>query len=70
MLGRVTVPVPHVIAGAMLKRMWRYRLTNFPAPELDHIKYVCMVDDRRAREQMGYAPKNGLEQTVRAVEDL
>ena len=37
----------------VIQRLWRYRATSFPAPELDHIRYVCMVDDRRARELEG-----------------
>ena len=37
-------------ADGVIQTMWRYHFTSFPAPELDHIRYVCMVDDRRARE--------------------
>ena len=67
MLGRRPVPVPSPVARAFLDRAWRYRLTSFPSPELDHIRYVCMVDDSRAREVLGYAPRFSLEETVRAV---
>jgi UDP-glucose 4-epimerase len=49
--------------------MWSLRLTSFPAPELDHIRYVCMVDDRRAREKLGFRPKRSVEETVRAVDE-
>ena len=49
--------------------MWSLRLTTFPVPELDHIRYVCMVDDRRAREVLGFAPQMSLEETVRSVDD-
>jgi UDP-glucose 4-epimerase len=49
--------------------MWALRLTTFPPPELDHIRYVCMVDDRRARQELGYAPATSLEDTVLAVDD-
>ena len=66
--GRHHVPVPHPIAAAVFGRMWRYRFSSFPTPELDHIKYVCMVDDRRAREVLGWAPARSLEETVRAVD--
>jgi len=51
----------------VLNGLWRYRLTSFPTPELDHIRYVCMVDDSRAREVLGFAPRFSLEETVRAV---
>jgi UDP-glucose 4-epimerase len=67
-LGRPTVPVPATLGKMMLKRMWTLHLTNFPAPEIDHIRYVCMVDDRRAREIMGFAPKKTIEETVRSVD--
>ncbi|MDO9016013.1 MAG: NAD-dependent epimerase/dehydratase family protein [Deltaproteobacteria bacterium] len=68
LLGRPRLPVPHGAARSMLKQLFRYRLSSFPAPELDHIRYVCMVDDRRARDALGYAPRHGLRDTVLAVE--
>jgi UDP-glucose 4-epimerase len=69
MLGRTRLPVPHAVARQLLTTLWRYRLSSFPAPEIDHIRYVCMVDDRRARAGMGYAPRRGLHETVMAVDD-
>lgn len=67
-LGRRPRPVPATMARPVLQRMWRYRMTSFPTPELDHIRYVCMVDDTRAREILGFRPQFGLEETVRAIE--
>jgi UDP-glucose 4-epimerase len=69
LLGRPRLPVPHTAARSMLAALFRYRLSSFPAPELDHIRYVCMVDDRRARDALGYAPRHGLRDTVFAVEN-
>ncbi len=69
MLGRPILPVPHTFGRKLLADLFRYRLSSFPAPELDHIRYVCMVDDRRARTLMGYRPQRSLRETVRAVED-
>ena len=66
-LGRKSVPVPYTIGKILVRRMWSLRLTNFPAPELDHIRYVCMVDDRRARAELGYQPATPIEETVRSV---
>ncbi len=68
-LGRPTLPVPYSVAKPLVNRLWSLHLTSFPAPELDHIRYVCMVDDRRAREVLGYAPAHDAEETVRAVDD-
>jgi len=67
-LGKPTLPVPHFLAKPVLERMWNLRLTSFPAAEIDHIQYVCMVDDRRAREQLRYAPKKSMEETLLSVQ--
>jgi UDP-glucose 4-epimerase len=68
-LGRKRVSVPYSIARLALHRLWSLRLTTFPPPELDHIRYVCMVDDRRARQVLGYSPRMKLEDTVRSVDE-
>jgi UDP-glucose 4-epimerase len=68
-LGRPQLPVPHPLAKLSLSSLWKMRVASFPAPELDFIRYVCMVDDSRARNVLGYAPSRGLEQTLRAVDE-
>jgi UDP-glucose 4-epimerase len=68
LLGRRPRPVPGAVAQGALEQMWRYRLTSFPSPELDYIRYVCMVDDRRAREQLGFSPRYDLRETVTSVD--
>jgi len=67
-LGRAQLPVPHPVARMMLDRLWKMRLTSFPAPELDFIRYVCMVDDSRARQVLGYTHHYGIEETLHAVD--
>lgn len=69
LLGRPVVAVPHTLAKAAVKNLFRFRLTSFPAPELDFIRYVCMVDDGKARAELGYEPAHGLEATLRAVDE-
>jgi UDP-glucose 4-epimerase len=66
-LGRATLPVPYMLAKPTLNRLWTMRLTSFPPPELDHIRYVCMVDDARAREDLGFTPAQDLAATIDAV---
>jgi len=68
-LGRQKISVPYSLARVVLRRMWSLRLTTFPPPELDHIRYVCMVDDRRARQVLGFSPQKSLEETVLAVDE-
>jgi UDP-glucose 4-epimerase len=68
-LGRQKLSVPYSVARIALMRMWSLRLTTFPAPELDHIRYVCMVDDRRARQVLGFTPRKSLEETAVSVDE-
>ena len=69
LLGRSHIPIPLSLGTLLMKQMWSLRLTTFPPPELDHIRYVCMVDDTRARRVLGFTPQHTIEQTVRSVED-
>jgi UDP-glucose 4-epimerase len=65
--SRPRVPVPYSMAKVFLNRMWSLRLSSFPVPELDHIRYVCMVDDARSRRELGFSPAVSVEDTVRSV---
>ncbi|MEB2312912.1 MAG: NAD-dependent epimerase/dehydratase family protein [Sorangiineae bacterium] len=69
LLGRAALPMPHAVAKVAIERLWRWRMTSFPAPELDYIRYVCMVDDSRARHVLGYSPRFDLEATLKAVDE-
>ncbi len=67
--GRPSFPVPHSLAEAAMKNLWRIRATSFPVPELDHIRYVCMVDDRRAREALGFTHRHDVGRAIEALGD-
>ena len=47
----------------------RSGISSFPVAELDFIRYVCMVDGRRAAAELGFRPRFGLRETIRAVDD-
>ena len=69
LLKRTAVGVPHGMARLAVDRLFRWRVTSFPAPELDFIRYVCMVDDARARAVLGYEPTHDLLETLRSVDE-
>jgi UDP-glucose 4-epimerase len=69
LLERSTVAVPHTMARLGVERLFKLRVTSFPAPELDFIRFVCMIDDARARRDLGYAPTHGLVSTLCAVDE-
>jgi UDP-glucose 4-epimerase len=66
-LARPIVPFPHTMAKPLLGALWRLGATSFPVPELDFIRFVCMVDGARARKELGFHPRHSLKETIRAV---
>ena len=66
-LGRRPLPLPYPLFRQALRAMWRWGLTNFLAPELDHIRYVCMVDGGRATRELGFSPKKSMDDTIQAA---
>lgn len=67
MLGKRPIAAPGPLMKGLMRGLWSSRATSFPTPELDHLRYVCMVDDTRARKELGFTPKYDIEQTLRAV---
>jgi UDP-glucose 4-epimerase len=69
LLGRRQLKVPHPLARVGLERLFRWRVSDHAVPELDFLRYVCMVDDRRAREILGHEPLHGTHATLEAVDE-
>jgi UDP-glucose 4-epimerase len=68
-LGTTAIPVPHPLARPLLGALFKYRLANFPPPELDHIQFLCAVDGSRWEKAVGWKPHYTLRQTIRSVRD-
>jgi UDP-glucose 4-epimerase len=66
-LGREPVPVPEMLLRPALRRLFRAGLVSFPAAELDHLQYLCVVDGSRAAREWGWAPRYSLRETIRSV---
>jgi UDP-glucose 4-epimerase len=69
-LGREPYAIPHPFAKPILGFAFRLGLSSFPVAELDFIRYVCMVDGRRATAELGFRPHFGLRETIHAVDEL
>jgi UDP-glucose 4-epimerase len=67
MLGKRPRAVPGPLIKGLMGGLWSSRAASFPSPELDHLRYICMVDDTRARRELGFTPRYTLEQTLHAV---
>jgi len=62
--------IPHPMAKPLLGLAFRLGISSFPVAELDFIRYVCMVDGRRAAAELGFRPRFGLRDTIHAVDEL
>lgn len=67
-LKRRPLGVPHFLARSILDRLFKLRLSDFPPGELDYIQYLCTIDGRRFTEEQGWAPRHGLSETIRSLE--
>ena len=68
-LGRQRVPVPYALAKATLHRAWRLGASASPAVDLEQLRYVCMVDDSKARSSLSYEPRYSVQATLEAVDE-
>jgi UDP-glucose 4-epimerase len=66
-LGKRPLPLPSWLARKVAQVAWRTHLADFPPPELDHLRFICMADGRRAREALGFEPAYDLPATIQAV---
>lgn len=66
-LGTRPVPIPHPLARPLLDRMFRFRFSNFPAGELDHIQFQGTVDGSKFVEETGFELKHDLRDTIWAA---
>jgi UDP-glucose 4-epimerase len=62
--GGRRLPIPNLPFRLGTSLLYRLRITEFPAPELDHIRYVCMVDGKQAREVLDFEPAHGVRETL------
>ncbi len=68
-LRRDPIAIPHPLARSVLSAAFKLGLSSFPVAELDFIRYVCMVDGRRAFAELGFRAKHDLRETIHAVDE-
>ncbi len=69
-LGKTAIPLPEFAIRTALKTAFRYRLSSYPPGELDHLKYTCLVDGKRAHAELKYKPEYTLMQSLMTLKSL
>lgn len=64
MAGRITVPIPHILASPLAKLLWVTQVSDIPPSFLDFLRFLCVVDTARCRKVMGCAPRHDIRQIV------
>lgn len=54
--SRITVPVPHPMASAVVGALWGAQLVPAPPSFLPFLRYVCVADGQKAARAMGFRP--------------
>jgi UDP-glucose 4-epimerase len=67
-LRRRVVRVPLVLAAPAIRELGHIGKTSLKPAYVSYIRYVCMVDDTRAREKLGYEPSFDMDATIAAVD--
>jgi UDP-glucose 4-epimerase len=65
--GKPTVEIPHVVLPGVLQRMFQFRFSEFPAAELDYIRYAATLHGERARQLLRFSARYTVEQAVQAA---
>jgi len=63
-LGKRTVPLPYPLLRALAQQAWQMGVAHVPPPELDFLRFPCLVDDARARRELTFVPKLSLPHTL------
>ena len=66
-LARPTVPLPERLLKALAAGTFFSKKGSFPSGELDYLKYSCIIDDSRARQELGFKPKISLATILEAL---
>lgn len=65
--GAATLPIPGPLFAAALARAAALRMIAIDPGELAFLRYSCLIDGKRAHDELGYEPHHTLKQTL---EDL
>ncbi len=65
-----TFPIPHLAAPLVSKLFWRLGLAPFRGTELNHLRYVCMVDGSRAQRELEFKARRTIKEAVQAAVDI
>jgi UDP-glucose 4-epimerase len=58
LFGSLGVPVPHPLGYAFYEAAWLLGIGLMPGVHADYVRYLCVVDDAKARRVLGFSAKH------------
>lgn len=68
-LHRPSTPMPEFLLKVLMATTFFSKRSNFPTGELYHLKYSCIIDDSRAREDLKFKPKKKISAIIEEIKD-
>jgi UDP-glucose 4-epimerase len=69
-LGKPTLSLPYPVMRALAQKAWDFGIAYIPPAELDFLRFPCLVDDSRARRELGFVPRVSLTATLDKIRPL
>lgn len=64
LMGKLPLPLPHFLAFPLSKALWATQVFDSPPNMLDFLRFLCVADGARAKEQLGFVSRHDLKRTV------
>lgn len=64
MMGKLSLPVPHFIAGALGRALWAMQVASAPPAFLSFLRFLCVADAAKARRVLGWKPQHDIRSTI------
>jgi UDP-glucose 4-epimerase len=62
--GKLTVALPHVLAYPLAKVLWMTQVLDVAPGFLDFLRYLCVADPDKARQEMGFSPEHDIREIL------
>lgn len=66
-LGRRRIPIPHPLLSLSDRLAFSVGLSKLPPHAIDFVRFSCVVDGSRLRDELGYEPTMSLSETIAAI---
>lgn len=64
MMGKFPLPLPHFLARPLFRALWATQVFDAPPALLDMLRFLCVADGARARDELGFAPRHDIKETI------